>query len=337
MSTKTDFMGRDTYTWWVGEVEDNEDPSELGRVKVRILGWYTGVQGEKAFLKEVPTEILPWATVLLPCDKPQTKSAGTTTELQPGAWVLGFFLDGEEAQLPCVLGSFRGFQQQQSDADTTIADPTIAEKKKTNTPGQKSLTGEQQKDGHPYPKVQTTTPSNTDGNVEEARGVISTAEQTVPGNVVTNPIKPPVNANGIADGVAGPAGKGFETDLTRMLTELGEMAASMGSGPGGFVSVITGNKMAGDKVREHLGKVMNFLSSGISGILAPLKEMLAKLIAEVVGMVVKIISQFVPIVVINTIMSFLTQIFDIFCAKTPMWLGLVKGALSDTATTEIYT
>ena len=331
MSTKTDFMGRDTYTWWVGEVEDNEDPSELGRVKVRILGWYTGVQGEKAFLKEVPTEILPWATVLLPCDKPQTKSAGTTTELQPGAWVLGFFLDGEEAQLPCVLGSFRGFQQQQSDADTTIADPTIAEKKKTNTPGQKSLTGEQQKDGHPYPKVQTTTPSNTDGNVEEARGVISTAEQTVPGNVVTNPIKPPVNANGIADGVAGPAGKGFETDLTRMLTELGEMAASMGSGPGGFVSVITGNKMAGDKVREHLGKVMNFLSSGISGILAPLKEMLAKLIAEVVGMVVKIISQFVPIVVINTIMSFLTQIFDIFCAKTPMWLGLVKGALSDTA------
>ena len=331
MSTKTDFMGRDTYTWWVGEVEDNEDPSELGRVKVRILGWYTGVQGEKAFLKEVPTEILPWATVLLPCDKPQTKSAGTTTELQPGAWVLGFFLDGEEAQLPCVLGSFRGFQQQQSDADTTIADPTIAEKKKTNTPGQKSLTGEQQKDGHPYPKVQTTTPSNTDGNVEEARGVISTAEQTVPGNVVTNPIKPPVNANGIADGVAGPAGKGFETDLTRMLTELGEMAASMGSGPGGFVSVITGNKMAGDKVREHLGKVMNFLSGGIAGILAPLKEMLAKLIAEVVGMLVKIVSQFVPIAVVNMLMTFLDQIFALFCAKKPMWLGLVKGALSDTA------
>ena len=30
-------------------------------------------------------------------------------------------------------------------------------------------------------------------------------------------------------------------------------------------------------------------------------------------------------------MTFLEQIFALFCAKTPMWLGLVKGALSDTA------
>ena len=89
--------------------------------------------------------------------------------------------------------------------------------------------------------------------------------------------------------------------------------------------------MMGDKVREHLGKTMNFLSSGISGILAPLKEMLAKLIAEVVGMLVKIISQFVPVIVVQMLMAFLEQIFALFCAKTPMWLGLVKGALSDTA------
>ena len=109
------------------------------------------------------------------------------------------------------------------------------------------------------------------------------------------------------------------------------MASAMSSGPGGFVSVITGNKMAGDKVREHLGKTMNFLSGGIAGILAPLKEMLAKLIAEVVGMLVKIISPFVPLVVVNLLMTFLEQIFALFCAKTPMWLGLVKGALSDTA------
>ena len=331
MAARTDYLGRDGYTWWVGEVEDIEDPSQIGRVRVRILGWYTGNSEGDAYLKEVPRETLPWATCLLPCDQPQIKSAGTATELQVGAWVLGFFLDGEEAQLPCVLGAFRGFQQQESNAVTTLADPEIGKKLKTNTPQQQSLAGQEARDGNPFPKIPLT-PASPMGQVEESRGAgINTAESRVPGNSVTNPIKPPTNAQAIGDGVAGPAGQGFEKDLKRMLTELGEMASSMSSGPGGFVSVITGNKMAGDKVREHLGKTMNFLSGGIAGILAPLKEMLAKLIAEVVGMLVKIISSFVPLVVVNLLMTFLEQIFALFCAKTPMWLGLVKGALSDTA------
>ena len=80
---------------------------------------------------------------------------------------------------------------------------------------------------------------------------------------------------------------------------------------------------------EHMGKIMNFLAGGIAGILAPLKELLAKLIAEVVGKIVQIISSFVPLVVINTIMMFLEMIFDIFCMKKPMWLGLVQAAISD--------
>ena len=244
MAQRTDYLGRDGYTWWVGEVEDIEDPSQIGRVKVRILGWYTGMNDEQAYLKELPTTILPWATVLLPCDQPQTKATGTTTELQPGAWVLGFFLDGEEAQLPCVLGAFRGFQQQKSDAFTTIADGTIAEKKKTTTPQQKALNDTPARDGNSYPKTSLAPADEKASKPEEARGAgVNIAEATVDGNPVTNPIKPPTLAQGIADGVAGPAGGGFEKDMKRMLTELGQMAASMSSGPGGFVSVITGNPM----------------------------------------------------------------------------------------------
>ena len=241
MATRTDYLGRDGYTWWVGEVEDIEDPSQIGRVRVRILGWYTGNSEGDAYLSEVPRETLPWATCLLPCDQPQIKSAGTATELQVGAWVLGFFLDGEEAQLPCVLGAFRGFQQQESNAVTTLADPEIGKKLKTNTPQQQSLAGQEARDGNPFPKIPLT-PASPMGQVEESRGGgINAAESRVPGNSVTNPIKPPTNAQAIGDGVAGPAGQGFEKDLKRMLTELGEMAASMSSGPGGFVSVITGN------------------------------------------------------------------------------------------------
>ncbi|MFL2865557.1 MAG: hypothetical protein ACJZ8Y_10115 [Pirellulaceae bacterium] len=331
MRTRSDFLGRDGYTWWVGEVESNEDPSQLGRVKVRVIGWYTGEGEQEAYTNVIKTEDLPWATVLLPTDKPQTKNAGSTSELQPGSMVLGFFLDGDEGQMPCVLGAFRGFKDQTDpEARTVVADAESARKQATKTPGQDDMAGNKRMDGNPFVKVQSTTPGSATGTLEETRGGISTAEQILPGNAVTNPIKPPVSGQSVADGVGGPGGEGFETDVERMLTELGEMAATSASGPGGFVSLATGSKLAGDKVREHLGKICNFLAGGISGILAPLKELLAKIIAEVINALVKIISKFIPLGVINAILSLVQEIFAIFCMETPMWLGLVQSAISDT-------
>ena len=330
MRERTDYLGRDGYTWWVGEVENITDPALLGRVQVRILGWYTGHKDKEAYTKIIPTKILPWANVLLPTDAPQTKNAGTTTELQPGAWVLGFFLDGDEAQLPIVLGAFRGFQQKEDDKRTTVADGKNSQELKTNTPQQDDMAGKDKFAGAPFNKQQSKQPKDAKGTPEESRGAISLGEETVPGNTVTNPIKPPVNKQSIGDGVAGPAGEGFETDLERMLTELGEMAAALGAGPGAWVSLVTGNKVAGDKVREHLGKIINFLAGGIAGILAPLKELLAKVIAQVIIALVKIISNFIPLGVINAILSLLDSIFEIFCAKKPAWLGLVQGAIMDT-------
>lgn len=331
MRERTDYLGRDGYTWWVGEVENIKDPSELGRVQVRILGWYTGHKAKQAYTKEMPTKVLPWAQVLLPTDHAQTKSAGTTCGLQPGAWVMGFFLDGDEAQLPIVMGAFRGFQvKEDPKKKTTAADGSVAEELKTETPQKKDLAGNERNDGNPFPKKQTSTPTQPGApGGEEARGAISAAEETLPGNSVTNPTKPPVEKQSIADGVAGAGGEGFKIDLERQLTELGNMAATLASGPSGFISLATGKKVAGDKVMEHMGKIMNFLAGGIAGILAPLKEMLARLIAEVVGKIVSIISSFVPLVVITTIMMFLEMIFDIFCMKKPMWLGLVQAAISD--------
>ncbi|BCU94951.1 MAG: hypothetical protein CM15mV7_0440 [uncultured marine virus] len=55
MRTRSDFLGRDGYTWWVGEVESNQDPSNLVGVKVRILGWYTGSHDKETYTKEIPT------------------------------------------------------------------------------------------------------------------------------------------------------------------------------------------------------------------------------------------------------------------------------------------
>ena len=59
---QVNFVGKDGFFWWVGEVEDNEDPMELGRCKVRVLGYYTNVRG--GTVADLPTDNLPWATVL---------------------------------------------------------------------------------------------------------------------------------------------------------------------------------------------------------------------------------------------------------------------------------
>ena len=38
---KNHFMGMDGFVWFVGVVEDRNDPSKLGRVRVRCLGYHT--------------------------------------------------------------------------------------------------------------------------------------------------------------------------------------------------------------------------------------------------------------------------------------------------------
>ena len=76
---------------WTGVVEDYDDPLKTGRLRVRINGFHNI---NKTVL---PTADLPWAMVALPVN-------GSTTVTGPkvGDWVIGFFFDGESAQLPVV-------------------------------------------------------------------------------------------------------------------------------------------------------------------------------------------------------------------------------------------
>ena len=36
-----DFMGQSGFVWWQGRVEDVDDPLQLGRCRVRILGFHS--------------------------------------------------------------------------------------------------------------------------------------------------------------------------------------------------------------------------------------------------------------------------------------------------------
>ena len=88
------FLGRDGFVWWIGVVEDIDDPLLLGRSKVRIFGYHPEYSSSK-----VPTEDLPWAITIMPTNIPE--GYGTSNL---GDWVFGFFLDAKEAQEPAIVG-----------------------------------------------------------------------------------------------------------------------------------------------------------------------------------------------------------------------------------------
>lgn len=103
----TDFknrLGHDNFVWWIGVVEDREDPLNVGRCKVRIFGSHTDN------LQEIPTSELPWATPLYPVNDSRSFSAP-----MEGDYVFGFFMDGLSSQAPAMLGVFPAIPQQEPD------------------------------------------------------------------------------------------------------------------------------------------------------------------------------------------------------------------------------
>ncbi len=73
MPAPVHFMGLDGFVWFVGVVEDRvNDPSKLGRVRVRCLGYHTEDK------TKLPTEDLPWAHVMHPVTDPSMQGLGST-------------------------------------------------------------------------------------------------------------------------------------------------------------------------------------------------------------------------------------------------------------------
>lgn len=99
----TKFMGTQGFIWFIGVVEDVNDPLKIGRVKVRCFGFHNE---DKA---ELQTEHLPWATVLQPTTSAAQNGYGSSpTGLRKNTRVFGFFADGVAAQYPVVLAAFAG-------------------------------------------------------------------------------------------------------------------------------------------------------------------------------------------------------------------------------------
>lgn len=112
---KRHFVGRDGFIWWIGQVVSEEkwagnipakptrntsDHAGFGeRYKVRIMGYHT------ANKKELSDDELPWASVMYPVTA-GGGGAGTWSNaaIRQGNFVFGFFIDGEDAQQPVIMG-----------------------------------------------------------------------------------------------------------------------------------------------------------------------------------------------------------------------------------------
>ena len=117
MESIANFIGREGFNWWIGQVEndgakywnaeledgngdfDYGDWDWTNKVKVRIIGYHNPNR------KELPTRDLPWAQVLMPPIYSQRSGIGSVHQLQINTWVVGFFMDGTSAQIPIVMGS----------------------------------------------------------------------------------------------------------------------------------------------------------------------------------------------------------------------------------------
>jgi hypothetical protein len=108
------FLGA-SFNWWIGQIADdstwrdnilpgkfenaNQIPGWGRRYKVRIIGLHD--QGET----EIKSDQLPWAQVMYPITAGGGQGgSGQTPNLRQGNMVFGFFLDGQEQQVPVIMG-----------------------------------------------------------------------------------------------------------------------------------------------------------------------------------------------------------------------------------------
>lgn len=95
-------MGLAGFVWWTGKVEDRNDPLQIGRLRVRVDGFYPDDV-------DAPTDTLPWAMPVQGVVSSAINGVGISpTGIEVGSSVLGFFLDGRDAQLPVILGTWAG-------------------------------------------------------------------------------------------------------------------------------------------------------------------------------------------------------------------------------------
>lgn len=148
---QTNFVGRDGFYWWIGRVAPIEAQGDQAkgkgwgnRYKVRIMGYHDDEV-------ELPDKDLPWAQALLSTTAGSgSANAATSVQIKPNDRVVGFFLDGDNAQVPVITNVFPN-QKESVNSGRSESDPQNAkldggeanEPKQDSQPTPKTISSEQ--------------------------------------------------------------------------------------------------------------------------------------------------------------------------------------------------
>ena len=187
---QSNFLGRDGFKWWVGQVAPEEaQGSQINgdgwgnRVKVRIMGYHPDDE------VELKNEDLPWAHILKSPEAGSGRAGrGKPTQVLPGDNVLGFFLDGDTAQQPVILGVFSSSTAAaEISKDKTYSQPFVpftgyTSKIKPNDNIAQSEAGDQNKEASPSNRHLDT---ETAEQITAATGKVTKVASSVLGTTIT--------------------------------------------------------------------------------------------------------------------------------------------------------
>ena len=328
------FVGKDGFFWWVGEVEDNEDPMELGRVRVRVLGYYTNVRGGTT--ADLPTEHLPWATVLQHTSQAGNDGQGESSgQLQPGAIVMGFFMDGESAQMPIVIGVLRVKKSSASRDKKIFAftgenmEPGVGINAAALNPAAPNSTmastkeqgykrqGDSNVVAVPGQKTTQTGGPGSPRNIGNTAGINGSS---------ANPQKPrqPKKPIPAANGVGGPW-KTLEYKLSYLLEDLADTAGNLVKAEDGeFLDMVSGKLVT---AKALTAKIQNFLSAVFTAVVAAIRQSLANLAEQLELVNLLGGTTGAPFILFTAIQSGVTTILSSLCNIDSQIIGYIQDPI----------
>jgi len=93
--------GDEGLVWFVAKIESIEDPNKLGRVGIRAIPNHDD-------LASIQKKDLLWAMPIMPNTCSSKKGMSAIHGLVPETFVVGFYADGKEKQIPLIFGTWNG-------------------------------------------------------------------------------------------------------------------------------------------------------------------------------------------------------------------------------------